>query len=247
MSYVETEMNSMVFGTEVVSSEERMQNYGFAFIPGGQVRMGTDRPLPCGVEGHRKNETPVRVEKVDPFWMSRIKVTNKEFERFMPKHNRSPLSPSDEHPVVDVMYGEVIHYAKWLAEQEGLLVRLPTEKEWVLAASPNNTEYPHGDHPNVFAGHVHNDGHEHMAVPVGDPRWKPNERGLDQMGYNVSEFVLGIYDAPGHGGALTDGCYCIAKGGNWGHCKRTPRVATRGIVDIATRSTRLGFRLACDA
>lgn len=220
---------------------------GFVRLVGGMVKMGTDKPLFCKVEGHRHNETPVREVEVGPFWICKTKLTNGEFEHINPNHRRPSQALAEDMPVVDVMYGEAITFCKKINELTGMGFRLPTEPEWVFAAAPQGWEYPHGDRSDVTMGHVYGDGREHSVAPVLDPRWKSNWVGLDQMGYNVSEMTAGHYHAPiGQYGAETDGMYCIIKGGNYGHCKYGPGVHRRGIFDIADRNPRVGFRLAHD-
>ena len=223
-----------------------LDRLSFVYLRGGLVQMGTYRPIPCTLEGYRRNETPVRTIEVEPFWICRYKVTNLMFEAFKP-HERAETSPSDECPVTEITYGEVLSFIDWLNKDTGKHFRLPTEGEWCFAAAPFGQEYPHGNTPNFDAGHVHGDSLPRGALPVGDPRFPRNCYGLDQMGYNVSEMTQGMYYTEGHNGAETDGAYCIVKGGNWGHCKRGPRLASRAIIDVADRNPRVGFRLAHDA
>ena len=222
-----------------------LERLEFVRLVGGTVGLGTEKPIVCTVEGFRHNEVPRRQVEIAPFWICRFKVTNDVFEIFNPTHRRVPQSMGDDMPVVDVMYGEALTFCRKLNAATGMNFRLPTEPEWVFAAAPPGWEYPHGMEPDVRAGHVYGDGQEHGAAPVGDPRWKPNWCGLDQMGYNISELTWGHYRITvGQFGAETDGVYCMVKGGNYGHCENSPGVQRRGIFDIADRSTRVGFRLA---
>lgn len=220
--------------------------YGFIYIEGGVVQLGTNNPLKGGVEGYRKNETPVRLREITPFWLGIRKVTNIEFEQFFPKHRRSPHSLDDNHPVVDVTYNEVSEYINRLNSYANGTYRLPTEIEWTYAASPFGQEYPHGDTPSFEGGHVYGDGHEFGCAPVFDERWARNHLGLDQMGYNVSELTQDIHTIPGTFDSSSDGTYCIVKGGNWGRCILSPSVHRRRIFDVIDRNPRVGFRLACN-
>lgn len=218
----------------------------FVFLPGGRVIMGTNNPLPCRLEGNRRNETPTRETEVLPFYICKYKVTNAVFEIFNPKHVRPVQSPDDNCPVTDVMYGEALTFCSKLNEATGMNFRLPIEPEWVFAAAPFGQEYPVSNGPDNALYHTFTDGLDHRAFPVDDPRWPVNCWGLDQMGHNVSEYVFGHYYTLGHSGAETDGMYCIVKGGNFGHCQNSPGVHRRGIADVADRNPRLGFRLAHD-
>lgn len=227
---------------------ELFKNLEMVEIPGGEVVLGTESPLRCTLEGRRWNETPVRSTEVEAFRISKFKITNAVWESLMPGHIRCPQSLEDDMPVVEVMYGEVLTFCKTLSELTGMGFRLPTETEWMLATAPSGWEYSYQEgakNPQIDKGHVHGDGHEHGAVRVGDSRWGLNHNGLDQMGHNVSEFVFGHHRiSEGTNGAVDDGMYAIAKGGNYGHCPYTSGVNRRIIVDVADRNTRIGFRLA---
>lgn len=235
------------------SAEEKRQilrTLEFVEIPGGLVRMGTEHPLRCNLEGRRWNETPVRNIEVAAFNICKFKVTNDQYERINPEHKRPPQSTEGNMPVVDIMYGEALTFCKKLNEMLDMEFRLPTEPEWIIAAAPFGWEFPYQEdakNPQLDQGHVYGDGQEHGAAPVGDSRWGPNCFGLDQMGHNISEFTFGHYRIGlGNWGAQDDGMYCIAKGGNYGHCSYTSGVNRRIIVDVSDRNPRIGIRLAHD-
>ncbi|MEW6641829.1 MAG: formylglycine-generating enzyme family protein [Pseudomonadota bacterium] len=56
-------------------SVERDLPAGMVAIPGGTFRMGSDR--------HYPEEAPVHSVTIDPFWMDRTPVTNREFHQFV--------------------------------------------------------------------------------------------------------------------------------------------------------------------
>ena len=229
---------------ETPKKVELLEQMDFTLVSGGDLILGTRKPLTGGVEGYRHNEVPIHMATVDPFWICKYKVTNKDFEFFFPRHRRSLHAQLDDHPVVDVTYNEVIEYCHRLNTTTNMSFRLPNELEWVYAAAPYGWEYPHGQEPDMNAGHIFGDGHEFGCVPVGDVRWKPNFLGLDQIGYNVIEMTQGIYEIPGSNGFESDGTYYIAKGGSWGRCKFSPSVYRRRVFDVIDRNPRVGFRLA---
>ncbi len=226
-----------------------LEELGFVYFAGGKVRMGTTKPLPCGFEGHRHNETPVREIEIAPFWIARTKVTNAEWEAQKSGHRRTLEGSGDRHPVTDVNYAEALNYCNRLNRRYGLKLSLPTEPEWMFAASPEGLEFPWGNEPDTTKGHTHGDGTNEWLVEVDDPRWPPTKEGLHQINHNASEMTLGTRVAI-TGGALdaeNDGMYFIAKGGNYGHCKWSPGIQRRSLMDIADRNPRVGFRLAHDA
>lgn len=216
---------------------------GFVYLEGGKVRLGTKNPLLCRLEGHRKNETPERYLNVSRFWISKYCVTNAEYERFDKRYERPLTSQRDRHPVTNVTYMNALTYTRWWSETTGIEFTLPNELQWVFAAAPFGWEFPWGNKPDKNKSLVYN---KRAVGPleVDDPRYGENWCGLLHMGGNVQEFVLGTNYAPGTNGAEVDGMYCIVKGGDWAHCKQSPGVARRGIVDVAGRAPTLGFRLA---
>lgn len=233
-----------------IEVRELLRILDFVEIPGGLVLLGTEHPLRCSLEGRRWNETPPRRIEVAPFCLCRFKVTNIVYEMINPDHRRPPQSLQDDMPVVDVTYGESLTFCRKLNEMTGMGFRLPTEPEWVFAAAPYGWEFPYqagAKDPRLDQGHVYGDGFEHGAAPVGDPRWPLNQFGLDQVGHNVSEFTYGHYRIPsGSWGAQDDGMYCIAKGGNYGHCPYAAGINRRLVVDVSDRNPRVGLRLAHD-
>lgn len=223
-----------------------LRSSGFIFLEGGPVVLGTSRPLPCRLEGFRRNETPVREAVVGPFWIARCCVTNAEFERFKPRHRRPMTSPNDRHPAVEVTYLEALAYVEWLSRSQGVAFSLPTEAQWVFAAAPYGWEYPWGMEPDPARAHTR--GPDVTGpLEVDDPRCGVNWRGLYHIVGNVQQMTLGTNYAPGTGGAATDGMYCIVKGGDWQHCRFSPGVHRRGIIDVAARLSTVGFRLVAEA
>ena len=219
-----------------------LADLGFVCLAGGPVRLGTARPLPCRLEGCRRNETPVREERVGPFWIARRCVTNAEFERFKPRHRRPPTSPLDGHPVTDVTYLEALDFAAAVTRLLNRPVSLPTEAQWIFAAAPNGLEFPWGDEPDRRRCRTRGPD---IAGPLeaGDASLGLNWCGLCHAVGNVQQMTLGHYFAAGAGGAASDGAYCIVKGGDWKMCKFSAGVQRRGLMDVAARAPTVGFRL----
>lgn len=216
----------------------------FVGIKAGEVLLGTKYPLPCKTTGYRVNETPVHSASCNSFWIAKTCITNAEFERFNPKHLRTSTSCDDRSPVTEVTYTEAVEYADWLSQETGANFDLPTEEEWSIAASPYGWEYPHKRGPKPRAGFANTHSLKvHSTINVDDDRFGTGHNGLFHMSGNVCEIVKGVHEAPGSSGFASDGHYCIIKGGDFGHCDFSTRVCTRGIFDIASRSTRVGFRL----
>lgn len=228
--------------------EERialLKKLGFVRLAGGPGRMGTANPLPCKLAGFRRNETPMRVVEVAPFWIAKLCVTNAEFEASGLRHRRPPTSPADRHPATDVTYLEAVQYAAWLSERHGIRFDLPTEEQWTFAAAPFGLEYPWGNEPDRTKALTRGSDVE-GPVEVDDGRYGVNWCGLYHIAGNVHEMMRGAHEAPGTGGAASDGLYCVIKGGDWKHCQWSPGVHRRNIIDCAGRAPNIGFRLVVE-
>ena len=61
-------------------------------------------------------------------------VTNKEYAKFAKETGRK-ITEQNDLPVVNVSYNDAVAYAQWLSKKDSSAAyRLPTEKEWELAA-----------------------------------------------------------------------------------------------------------------
>ena len=136
----------------------------------------------------------------------------------------------------DVEFGKVIG-----SNPDSLGYRLPTESEWAWAARhlddasallrfPWGERLPppdrHGNYADRSAAHVvgriifgYNDNHI-GAAPVGT--FKPNAKGLYDLGGNVAEWTHDFYEIPEPNETLNplgpkDGDYHVIKGSSWMH------------------------------
>ena len=133
----------------------------FVRIPAGQFVMGD----PQG----ELDESPQSVATIQrPFWMGRCEVTNRQYAQFDPQHDsrfehRSswifsedylgwPLN-GPEQPVVRISCEQASEFCRWMAEQTGLDVQLPTESQWEYACrAGTDTPFWFGDLGSDFSG-----------------------------------------------------------------------------------------------
>ena len=109
------------------------------YIPAGEFVMGPAAGEP--------GEGPPRHARIDrPFWMGQFEVTNAQFARFDPRHDSRlesrhgyqfgrlgyPLN-EPEQPVVRVSWRQALDFCRWLSEQTGWHVTLPSEAQWEWA------------------------------------------------------------------------------------------------------------------
>jgi formylglycine-generating enzyme required for sulfatase activity len=182
---------------------------------------------------------------VGPFWIARQVVSNWEYERCDRRHVRPLTSPLDRHPAVNLTYLNALDYCRWMSQRFGVPFSPPTEAQWVFAAAPYGWAFPWGDAADRSLA-LTRGADVSGPLAVDDERYGRNWCGLLHATGNVSQLTLGMYRAPGHGGASCDGCYCLFKGGNWMMCKQSAGVQRRGLVDVAARLPYVGLRLVAN-
>lgn len=117
-------------------------------IPGGKFKMGSAGGPPI--------ERPEHEVEVKDFYIDKTEVTNGEYFEFVkatgyapPRNfeNGKPISGDSNRPVRFVSMDDVLAFAKWRGERDGVAYRLPTEEEWEYAARNGSAAniYPWGD------------------------------------------------------------------------------------------------------
>ncbi len=117
----------------------------FVYVPAGEFTMGSN-------DGD-SNEKPVHTVYVDGYWIGRTEVTNAQYARCVeaggcpaPDNNRWNDGAFAGHPVTDVSWENAVAYSRWLSQESGVTVRLPTEAEWEKACRGDDLRpYPWGD------------------------------------------------------------------------------------------------------
>lgn len=106
-------------------------------LPEGSFLMGSKDSLPYA------DERPQHKVTLQAFSIGKYEVSFDEFDLFA--KDKGYKLPDDQgwgrgtRPVMNVSWDEAIEYTQWLTEQTGFQYRLPTEREWELAATANAT------------------------------------------------------------------------------------------------------------
>jgi formylglycine-generating enzyme required for sulfatase activity len=111
------------------------------FIPAGRFVMGDP-------DGHPDEQPPTAVKIQKPFWIARFEVTNEQYARFDQAHDSKYEHKGSwmfnewdlgwalnepRQPVVRVSWKEAIAFCRWLSQESGKKVTLPTEAQWEWA------------------------------------------------------------------------------------------------------------------
>jgi serine/threonine-protein kinase len=209
----------------------------------------------------RKNgpaeETPAHLVTVQPFFMDRTEVTNKEYADFVRETNHpapahwiknKPAAGQELWPVVNVSLEDATAFAAWRSERDGVGYRLPTEEEWEYAArnGEQNDLYPWGPDWKDKAAVLK----DATLSPVGSRPEGKNKWGVVDLVGNAWEWTSSkISSYPGNKTVIgpesqdlvtiRGGCYATDPGN-----PDTPVSACmRQFISASTKSPLVGFRL----
>ncbi|MBU0506629.1 formylglycine-generating enzyme family protein [bacterium] len=166
------------------------------------------------------------------------------------------------HPAVLVSWREAVAFAAWVSHISGVLVRLPSEAEWELAAKGgigNNHDYatPDGklrDAQGKLQAHVeHWDKSDEQYGTAAVQSNGANPLGIYDLSGNVWEWIMDLYapsydmNANNNPIGPSEGRSRVLRGGSWNDSAECARSAGRGVVGPELRSDGVGFRLASPA
>ena len=169
------------------------------------------------------------------------------------QHPRGPGSNIlglDDYPVVMVSWDDAVAFCKWVADQSGRNVMLPSEAQWEKAARGTKALlYPWGNDPPTadLANFNNNEGSQ---MPVGD--YSPagdSPYGASEMAGNVWQWTRSVYkpypyDASDGREDETSRESRVVRGGSYPNPPQYLRVTDRLWYLPADRYEAVGFRVA---
>ena len=187
---------------------------------------------------------------VEPFCIAKYPITYQQYRVFLeagdgfekPDRPGRQLNRRDNHPAENLAWVEAIAFCRWLSEQLGEEIGLPTEWQWQQAATGGDPtrEYPwpgtcDGNRANTLESELSRSTavglYPQGASPVGS---------LDMVG-NVWEWCLNEYENPEQTG-LSGTHPRVVRGGSWLSYWNYSRAAFRYYVP-GGRGPDLGFRV----
>ena len=229
---------------------------------GGDPRLapGVDHWLPVpGLEDFRLGKYPVTVEEYQRFVEGRgyEEAQHWSVEGWELKEKESWSAPESwveqlEHPnrpVTGVSWWEAESYCRWLADQRGIAIRLPTSEEWEKAATSEQGEYPWGgeepDEERVnFAPDFKSNVGSPTPVgiyPLGNGPFEHCDLGGNVWEWCVDETTLpDIENAPWD----KDEPGRVLRGGGWSLPAGLLRAASRRRSPASYRLDDVGFRVS---
>ena len=229
-------------------------------IPSGRFTMGSEDA------GAQPNESPLTPVVLSCYYISRLPITNEQYEKFAPSHaaKRAPWADA-RHPVIYVSWNDAVAFCQWLSRCENKTYRLPTEAEWEFSARGEDGRiFPWGSWSSV--GHFANfadartnfpwrdptvdDGFAETA-PVGSFPRGASPFGIEELSGNVFEWCLDSYE-PYKGRELANPRTServrqkVYRGGSWKSRMSSLRATARAYNEPGYLGNDIGFRVVCE-
>ncbi|MCP3981657.1 MAG: formylglycine-generating enzyme family protein [bacterium] len=206
----------------------------------------SDRAVIGGAEA---DAAPSFEVDVASFYLSKLPVTNLQYEAFAPDFARSPLSPGDDDPATGIRFGDAQNYCDWYAGVSRKPIRLPTEVEWEFACrAGSGARCFFGAEPDDAEPFVWDARNSGERIPPLRKK-KPNAFGLQCMLGGVWEWTSSLYAAypvvSGDGRDDLDSARDrVLRGGSFRVDRDTLSCSARRRADPDLRAEDVGFRIA---
>lgn len=209
-------------------------------VEGGSFVMGNAKGYP--------NEQPEHEVSVSTFYISKMEVTQAEYEAIMGV-NPSVVKGANL-PVTNVNFDEAMAFIQKLKELTGQNFRLPTEAEWEFAARGGNKSRGYmvagNNDPSNVSWFRDNSGKS--IKPVG--KKNDNELGIHDMSGNVWEWTNDWFDPNFYASSPSkdpkgpaQGNFKVLRGGSSSDAPNAMRVSGRFSSFPQVKSGMFGIRL----
>jgi formylglycine-generating enzyme required for sulfatase activity len=200
---------------------------------------------------------------VKPFRIAKYPVTNAQYDAFIQDggqknatwweglaQGKTPPRASDwreaDSPKLQVCWFEAAAFARWLAAQTGLAVRLPTEWEWQWAAvGDSGWDYPYGAAFDSGKCNAKESDVGRANVVTAYNTVKTHFGTVDMSG-NVWEWCLNEGNTP-QNTQLEGGENRALRGGSWNNAMKNAEVFFRSNRNPRTRAFNIGFRVIAES
>ncbi|MCB0171195.1 MAG: SUMF1/EgtB/PvdO family nonheme iron enzyme [Anaerolineae bacterium] len=230
-------------------------------IPAGEFLMGSD---PNKDSQAYDDEQPQHRLHLPDYFIGKYPVTNVQFAAFVTatghkagsewNGSKYPIG-GDNHPANYVSWADAVAFCRWLSQESGRTVRLPTEAEWEKAARGTDGRlYPWGNEPPTeavcnFADRIGQTTPVGNYSPQGDSPY-----GCVDMSGNVWEWCSTLWQKKAYPFQVQDewteaylkqeGARWV-RGGSWhSYGDRLVRCAYRNGFDPYYRDFNYGVRVA---
>jgi formylglycine-generating enzyme required for sulfatase activity len=223
--------------------------------------------IPGGEFIYGENEQQQRLT-LDSYFIARYPITNAQYQSFIDDRGyeeerwwrglegqSSPWESSwsqPNRPRETVSWYEAVAFCRWLSQQLGYEIRLPTEQEWEKAArGTDGREYPWGNGYRAGFANVNEkekkDGPSYLehTTAVGLYPQGTSPYGVMDMAGNVWEWCLNKNDNPADTTIYETGDIRVLRGGAWLDYPELARSASRSWNPPDLRIFSRGFRVVC--
>ena len=228
--------------------ENGLPDIDWVEIPGGEFLYGEEKES----------------RKINAFNIARYPITNTQYQTFINDGGydndrwwqglsqriteaKKPTWDQSNRPRETVSWYEAIAFCRWLSQQLGYTVQLPTEDQWERAArGTDGREYPWGNEYISDYANINETIYLRQTSAVGlYPSGGTPEGVLDLAG-NVWEWCLNDSDMP-ENTALEGDDPRVLRGGSWFGSPVFARASFRHRFDPGFRDSRIGFRVVCSS
>ncbi|HEY3872157.1 MAG TPA: SUMF1/EgtB/PvdO family nonheme iron enzyme [Actinocrinis sp.] len=232
-------------------------------VPAGELVRGTPADTLDAVHatyadigvplGWLAKECPRSVVPVPGFRISRVPVTIGLWNRFAGSTGAAVLAGPADYPVDGVPWPLAVALCRWLTDETGQHVDLPTELQWERAARGDDArEFPWGDTYDRRCANTRELG-LNTYLPVGTLLRGASPFGVLDLGGNVDEWLRDEYFRyPGAPDAVPESedwalDRHMTRGGAFHHARDLARCARRhGVYEGSATGRGAGIRLVVD-